>query len=235
MAATPSAAPAPRASATTVPSRPVSPLATPPTNLPDTFAGICSATPGQVSPACAQAELGALVGAGQSEGLGHLPLPSDFLSLPPAEQMFVLINEERVTRGLAPIQGMTELADQAAAVAAESSSDPAMGNGIVAGNWAGDFGPLAAVYDWLYNDGWGGSPAVTSNGGCTGAASAGCWDHRANVLLNGGAQGLFAGIACVPWAGDHGVAAMDSCVLEIGLVSASPPVYIYSWSMAEAG
>ena len=227
--------PVPKASATAEPSRAVSPLATPPANLPDTFAVACSATPGQVSLACAQAELAALSRAGQSEGLGRLRLPSDFLSLPQAEQMFVLINEERVTRGLAPIQGLTELADQAAAVAAEGSSDPAMGNGIVAGNWAGDFGPLAAMYDWLYNDGWGGSPAATSNGSCTGATSAGCWEHRANVLLDGGGQGLFAGIACVPWAGDHGVAAMDSCALEIGLVSASPPAYVYSWSMVQGG
>jgi len=198
--------PSPRPASSPDPARAVSPLATPAANLADTFAAICSASPGALSLACEQAELVALAGAGQKEGLGQLQLPAGFLSLPAAEQMFVLIDEERVSRGLAPIEGLTVAGDQQAAAAAAAGSDPPLGDGIVASNWTGDFGPLGAVYDWLYNDGWGGSRAATSNGECTFAGAAGCWAHRANLLLRPGGQPLWAGSGCAPWAGDQGMA-----------------------------
>ena len=212
------------------PALPTSPLANPAANLPDTFTAICSATPDALSAACEQAELTALVRAGQQEGLSQLPLPADFLTLPAPEQMFVLINEERLSRGLLPIQGLTAGADQQAAAAAQAGSDPPMGGGIVAGNWAADFGPLGAVYDWLYNDGWGGTRGTTTNGGCTADGAPGCWEHRSNLLLQASGQHLYAGIGCSPWAGAKGMAALDSCALEIGTVVGASPTYSYAWS-----
>ena len=43
----------------------------------------------------------------QTEGLGPMSLPSNYPSLTPAEQLFVLTDLERVDRGLAPIEGLS--------------------------------------------------------------------------------------------------------------------------------
>jgi len=230
-----SAPPTPTAPPTQDPTRPASPLANPAANLPDTFAATCGSSPGALSVACEQSELRALAQAGQQEGIAQLALPANFLALPADEEMFVLIDEERVSRGLPPIQGLTAGADQQAAAAAVAGSDPPMGGGIVASNWAGDFGPLGAVYDWLYNDGWGGTRGTTTNGSCTSAQAPGCWEHRANLLLQVDGRQLYAGIGCAPWAHDQGVPALDSCALEIGAVGGASPAYSYSWSQVGPG
>ncbi len=58
------------------------------------------------------------------------------------------------------------------------------------GAWAGDsVNPVAALFGWLYDDGWGGSKA-TWNFDCTSPTAGGCWGHRDELL------GEWAGTRC---------------------------------------
>ena len=128
------------------------------------------------------------------EGLGPLTFDQgafDTLSVP--EQIFVVENLERTARGLAPFVAMTAQLDGAAQAAADSSSDPwfpqsltgggpvLAGGGIWAGGWSS---ALAANYEWMYQDGWGGSSLSTLNINCTSPTAGGCWGHR-DVILAG--------------------------------------------------
>ncbi len=140
---------------------------------------------------CEQAALAALDAARSAEGLGPAAVPSDFLALPPAEQLFILINDERTARGLAPVAGVVASLSSLAAQGAAANADPPLGALAGSGpwvfeataNWAADFSTAASVYDWMYDDGWGGSPATTTNETCTSPTSSGCWSHRFNILV----------------------------------------------------
>ena len=139
-------------------------------------------THGNTSLACTQAVTEALDYARLTEGLGPLLLPNTWTALTPAEQIFVLTNLERVARQESPIPGMTAVLNAAALVGAEKEVDPLGPNGTWASNWAGELSPLASDYIWMYDDGWGGSRAQTSNIDCTSATAPGCWGHRNNIL-----------------------------------------------------
>jgi hypothetical protein len=112
-------------------------------------------------------------------------------ALPVAEQIFIVINQERVARGLAPVEYMTAQLDAAATAGADADNDPSFPAALSGGSklsgggaiWAGGItSALEADYYWMYADGWGGSAAATSNSPCTSATSAGCWGHRDVIL-----------------------------------------------------
>jgi len=118
------------------------------------------------------------------EGLPGMSLPSNWTSLTPQEQLFVVTNLERTVRGLPPLTAMASQLDAAAASGAAGGSDPAPPDGYPytewGSNWAGALGnPLEVVYLWMYDDGPG-----SSNVDCTSAGQSGCWGHRQNVLLD---------------------------------------------------
>ena len=108
--------------------------------------------------------------------------------LPLNEQMFAVVNDERIDRGLPPIDYVTSQLDFYAQGGADSES-PSFPSAVTGGApitfggsiWAGDLSSvLEADYYWMYDDGWGGS--ATTNTTCTVATLSGCWDHRDIIL-----------------------------------------------------
>lgn len=127
------------------------------------------------------------------EGVGPLTLPSNWNTLTPVEQGFVLIELERVNRGLPPIVGLSATLNRLAANGAASGTDPSFPAAGFAGGgaiWAGAGSVLAADYLWMYDDGPNG---FDSNLACPSAGAPGCWGHRDIILWNRGGGELVAG------------------------------------------
>jgi hypothetical protein len=118
-----------------------------------------------------------------------MSLPAGFPSLTAAEQIVVVTNAERTSRGLPALAGPTAGLDALAGIGAATGTDPRGPAGTSwASNWAGGVGtPLAADYLWMYDDG-----LDSGNIDCEGSVTSGCWGHRENIL--------------VPWAGSMGAA-----------------------------
>jgi len=131
--------------------------------------------------------------ASATEGVGAMPLnESAVAALPAPEQLFIVINQERIDRGLAPMEYMTAQLNSYALEGANGDTDPSFPTSLTGGSpltgggaiWAGDItSAFEADYYWMYSDGWGGSAESTSNAPCTSATSSGCWGHR-DVLLH---------------------------------------------------
>ena len=146
--------------------------------------------PRATNPTCVKDEVAATNRARSAEGLGGMTLPTNFARLNPAEQMLVLVDIERVSRGEAPVVGVSTRLDTLAQQGAAARQDPSLPSatdypdatgGFVA-NWAGALSALDANYVWMYKDGWNG--ATTDNYDCTSPHAAGCWGHRDNILVN---------------------------------------------------
>ncbi|MDA8207531.1 MAG: hypothetical protein M0Z92_00890 [Actinomycetota bacterium] len=190
------------------------------------FAPACSTGS---TPQCLAQELQATDNARFMEGVGPIALPSNYDSLTPAEQVFVVINLERIGRGLAPIPGTTADFNSAAYAGAAASTDPMPTNADgFTSNWAGSNGYLDALmasYFWMYVDGPGGY-----NLDCTPGYTSGCWGHREDELTS-----AFSGYA--PPAGY--VLAMGTAydptnngiTMVIGFAPSQP--YVFTWA-AEA-
>ncbi len=124
------------------------------------------------------------------EGIGPLLLPSNWSALSPTKQEFVLIDLERVNRGLAPIVGLSAPLDALAATGAVNQSDPPFpSTGEGGGIWAGGGSVFGADMMWLYDDGAGGFDA---NEDCASNHSY-CWAHRDIILGGDGGGTLVAG------------------------------------------
>jgi hypothetical protein len=125
------------------------------------------------------------------QGVGPLVLPSNYSRLPVIDQLFVVINLERVSRGLPPVVSLTRTISQLAARGAQLSTDPSFpptGSTYGGSVWAqGSASALGAVADWMYDDGPGGF-----NLDCTATNSSGCWGHR-DILLGGGSKSTLMG------------------------------------------
>jgi hypothetical protein len=92
--------------------------------------------------------------------------------------------------------------------------------------WAGDFGPLASDYDWMYNDGYAGSGSINID--CRTPGESGCWGHR-NAIL-----GLFSGLSHLI-AGAGSSSATGSSLAEVlAGTSTRAPSYTYTWTDALA-
>jgi hypothetical protein len=126
-----------------------------------------------------------------AEGVGPMEISEAALgALPIDQQVLTVVNEERIDRGLPPIEDITSQLDAAAQAGANAGADPAFpttltgGAPIVFGGavWAGTPSTLESDYYWMYDDGWGGSRSATVNGACSPLSPAGCWQHRDIVL-----------------------------------------------------
>jgi hypothetical protein len=161
-------------------------------------------------------------------------------ALPLAEQLFVLINLERVDRGLPAITYMTSQLSSYAMGGANAGSDPGFPNTLTGGaaiTWAGAIwaGALSnafeADYYWMYDDGWGGLLSSTSNAACNLLALSECWGHRDIILhqfpsCGGSAPNLSMGAAYSSTGYQDGSLAAElasSC-------GAPPPDVTMTWS-----
>jgi len=115
----------------------------------------------------------------QAEGVSPMSLPSNYPSLTPAEQLFVLTDLERIDRGIAPISGLSANLDAYAQAGANAGTDPSFPPYADKGGstYASTPSVGMALAMWMYNDGPGGSnlDCPTSGGGQ-------CWGHRDIIL-----------------------------------------------------
>ncbi len=152
--------------------------------------------------------LEAIDSARRAEGLGPLALPVDFRRMTPYQQLFVLTDLERTSRGLPQIAGTTHALYVAAKEGALRNADPVLAGGDPFPG--GPYGPwgsiwassglsnglvLGAWFGWMYADGWNGNQ--TSNLTCTSPTASACWGHRDTILGHWGrepAAGAFADV-----------------------------------------
>jgi hypothetical protein len=193
---------------------------------------------------CVAQALAATDRAHHAEGLGSVSLPRNFAKLTAPEQLLVLTDLERVSRGEPPVLGLSPSANAFALLGAKSNSDPSLpanstvlgATGAWASNYAAAVNTLDANYAWMYTDGWAG-PA-TWNYDCTSAHAPGCWGHRDNILLNDAllpcyesSCDLVMGAGYVPDGYGQG---FDSYTELIVQVSGATPALSYTWSQAVA-
>ena len=231
---------------------PPSSLLNPTTNIsanPNYYSSCTNAVDGGQSAnsvACEQSAVAAINTGRADQGLPAMSLPNNFYQLPAIDQLFVLVNEERVSRGLIPVYGLSSSLNALAAQGSSANTDPPISQstfstgpwalGIYA-NWAEDFSTAGSMYDWMYNDGWGGT-GNTSNLACTSPTSSGCWGHRANILVsNSSGYTPVMGAASINesslggWIGFESDATVLTEVANSELHSVS---YSYTWSQAVA-
>lgn len=207
-----------------------------PINVPPNpdFTAYCGSHPPN-DPRCIALELKAIHNARKAQGFHtrRLVLPSNYTSLSYAEQTFVLTNLERVDRGLHPFIALVPELDSRAKGGARDFSDPWLTRSLTelfgvqkwSSVWAEDYGPLAADYDWMYDDGYGGSgPRVLH---CHFKTDSGCWIHRDIIIGHYGAprHTLIAGAAS---AGRDALSVAE--VLSAGQVR--PATTTYTWRAA---
>jgi hypothetical protein len=137
-----------------------------------------------------QTYLAALTAARRQEGIAAWRLPKNFARLSAIDQVFVLTNLERVSRGLWPLWAVSSSLDAIARVGAVDHTDPIYHGAAAAwgSNWYGGTDPAAAMFLWMYDDGAG---SWDYNVDCPRAGASGCWGHRKNVLGSWGPYGLF--------------------------------------------
>jgi hypothetical protein len=124
------------------------------------------------------------------EGVGSMNInESELASLPIDEQLLTVINDERIDRGLPPIDDVTSQLDGYAQAGADAGGDPSFPSTLTGGApityggsvWAGGLtSVLEADYYWMYADGWSGTS--TTNVACGGLAGSECWGHRDIIL-----------------------------------------------------
>lgn len=196
------------------------------------------------STGCSSYVLQAINSARKIEGLGPMVLPKNWYRLTSAEQLFVVIDLERVARGLPAYLGINSALSAQAMYAAKRGADPGLARGFrvssdpggtpaMGGSWSGGFSSLAADYIWMYDDGWAGSSNATSNVACLSASSSGCWAHRDELLgadpgYNPGV-GLYCstcevGVARATWGGS------SSWVVLIERPQGTIPKMIFTWA-----
>jgi hypothetical protein len=190
---------------------------------------------------CEQAAVAGINQARAQESLPAEALPSDFWTLPYDQQLFVLIDLERVSRNLPPFVGIGPSLDADASSGAQAQTDPPLNVSYASdnfGGWVERSTTVYAVFDWVYDDG-----VVNSNGdgssGCAVITDATCWGHRDGILHQFGAFGprqgyspadpLQFGAACVSIP-EAGWIANLSCTWEGG--AAAPSAFTYTWAEA---
>ncbi|HUZ21836.1 MAG TPA: hypothetical protein VMU75_14830 [Acidimicrobiales bacterium] len=155
------------------------------------FTADCSPEALDDSTTCAQAILAATANARSTEQIGPLDVAlAPLLSMPLADQLFVLTDLERVSRGLPPYTALVSPLDTVALTGAANVTDPTfstdqpmLGPATPIVQWGSNmawntYDALGADYYWLYEDGPGGY-----NIDCTTTNQSGCWGHRANILV----------------------------------------------------
>jgi hypothetical protein len=180
-----------------------------------------------------------------AEGVGAMDVSESVVSsLPVDEQAFIIINEERIDRGLPPIAYVTAQLDAEAQQGADAGDDPGFPSALTGGSsltwggsvWAGGLSSVfGADYYWMYSDGLGGTLGETTNADCSASSSSGCWGHR-DILLHEfsscgtAAPTLAMGAASSP----TGSAGGSIAAVLVSTCGASPSDVTLTWSGVEA-
>ncbi len=143
-------------------------------------------------PASSNDWLTAINSARADEGVGPMNITeSVFDALPVTEQLFTVINLERINRGLQPMEYLTTQLNSVAQGGADLGTDPGFPDNLTGGSvvtfggsiWAGSINSvLGADYYWMYDDGYGGLLGNTTNAACGLLSLGECWSHRDVIL-----------------------------------------------------
>jgi hypothetical protein len=173
------------------------------------------------------------------EGVGPMGVNEPQLdALPAPQQLFIVLNDERIDRGLAPIEFMTAQLNGAADQGARSAGDPPLPSNLTGGApvtwggsiWAGGSSSvLESDYFWMYSDGWGGQ---SSNEACTSAGSPYCWMHRDIVLHAIPSCGAQPGVLSLGAAYEPGGYPGGSLAAELIATCAPPTDVTMTWQQA---
>ncbi|HEY7947215.1 MAG TPA: IPT/TIG domain-containing protein [Acidimicrobiales bacterium] len=166
------------------------PPANPPSNVRSQVPFNCDNFAIDNTPNCIYSALLNINYARSLEGVGPMVLPISYASMPPAEQLLVIFNLERTSRGLPAFAELDATADNDALIGAQGSTDPPN-----QGSWSFQAGPsiaafgigtaLEADWEWMYTDGC--YPYV-GNANCSSISpnDPGGWGHRDAILGNYG-------------------------------------------------
>ena len=171
-------------------------------------------------------------------------LPTNWYTLTPQQQLFVVADLERTARGLPPYLGINSALSANSQRAAATNGDPSVAAGFtigidaqgypgMGGAWSGGFSVLAADYVWMYADGWGGSSALTSNIVCNSASAAGCWAHRDELLGYDPHYNPGVGLGCTNCEMGVGFAVVrgsGSFVDLVEIAKGAPPAMSFTWA-----
>jgi hypothetical protein len=212
--------------------------ANPPQNIAPNPNFLAACYPHNAGPTCMAEVEQATSAARATEGLGPMRLPSNFGSLTPAEQLFVITDIERVDRGLPPFVGLVDALDADALAGAQGNTDPGPslappGMHVIAwgSNWAENGNPLGSNYFWMYDDG-----PNSGNIDCTAAGQSGCWGHRDNILSLSDYQALYGGTLLMGAGEAYGTFnnQWTSDATLMVLASGPVPPLSYTWDAAVA-
>ncbi|HWA65608.1 MAG TPA: hypothetical protein VG899_04485 [Mycobacteriales bacterium] len=197
------------------------------------FHTLC-ASDGPQNASCIAQALGAINKAHVAEGVRRMILPTDYKELTIPEQTFVVTNLERVDRGMRPFLGLAAKLNPSARQAAVAHDDPTLIGALLtllgvreyASIWAGDFGPLASDYDWMYDDGYSANGSINID--CKQPGQSGCWGHRHAIL------GLFSGLpTLIAGGGSAGPGGGSIAEVLVGSLLHAPAL-TYTWADALA-
>jgi hypothetical protein len=158
-------------------------------------------------------------------------LPADFAQLSIPDQLFIVVNLERVDRGLPAFGGLTTALNSNAQRGADTADDPpdlGQSYDLEDGEWAGgSSNGLDADYGWMYQDGF-----DSGNLDCLHRGAAGCWGHRKGILDDfGSGPNLAMGAALSTnddtHSGDEGGTSM---AVTLAVADAPVTTFTYSWA-----
>ncbi len=184
---------------------------------------------------CVAATLEAINHAHALEGVRPMVLPAGFAQMSTPDQLFIVINLERVDRGLPPFRGLTTALNRNAQRGADDAGDPPDAGRRYAlddSEWAGgSVNGLDADYGWMYDDGFN-----SGNLDCAHPGDAGCWGHRKGILDDfGTGPGLVMGAAVDASSDTHsGDVGGTSMAVTLAAAGTPPKSYILTWSQVVA-
>jgi len=203
------------------------------------YTAACSPSGPDQSASCIQVTLAAIDAARAKEHVKPMTIPADYPQLSVPQQLLVVLDAERVDRGLHPFAGLSPVLDAEAVTAAAASrlpDDPGRGFSDVDTEWIGDVSnALDADYEWMYDDGPG------SIQGCDRSGQSGCWADRHIVLDDFGSDSsagsgatLVLGVGFDP-TGDATSGDVGGTSLAATLAATTRPDGLsYTWDQAEA-
>ena len=179
------------------------------------------------------------------EGVGPMAVSESVVSsLPVPEQAFIVINEERIDRGLPPIEYVTAQLNADAQQGAAAGDDPGFPAQLTGGSplmwggsvWAGGLSSVfGADYYWMYSDGFGGTQGATSNADCSAASPSGCWGHRDILLHEFSSCGTTAPTLAMGAAlSATGTSGGSIAAVVVGTCGAAPTDVTLTWSQVES-
>jgi hypothetical protein len=187
------------------------------------------------APDCVTAALDAINHAHALEGVRPMVLPAGFAQMSTQDQLFVVIDLERVDRGLPPFLGLTAALNRNAQRGANGAGDPPDAGRRYAlddSEWAGgSVNGLDADYGWMYNDGYN-----SGNLDCGHRGDSGCWGHRKGILDDfGSGPGLVMGAALAKASDTHeGDVGGTSMAVTLAASAVPPPSYTFTWAQVLA-